>query len=187
LFRKQAESENEARRRLLPARLFLCVHLARNLRHFPTMKRHRTGHADPLRRVLVVDDDEAFRFQAVAVLRRAGYQVAEAGGALAAMRAVLAGGLDVVVLDLVLPDGHGIEVARAFRAVATTRDICVVAMTGSPADMEFVDPRTFGAETILLKPVTDEALLAAVAHCFGNDQWTGEFEAPVRGGSILEM
>ncbi len=138
----------------------------------------RTGPVDPPRRVLVVDDDDDFRREICAVLEGAGYLVKEATGALAAMRSVLADPLDVVVLDLVLPDGHGIEVARAFRAVATTRDICVVAMTAHPGSVEFVDPRSFGAASILVKPITPSVLLEAVEGCFGDERFTGEYEQP---------
>jgi DNA-binding NtrC family response regulator len=47
-----------------------------------------------------------------------------------------------------------------------TRSVCVVAITGSPGSVEFVDPHSFGAETILIKPVAPERLLEAVARCF---------------------
>jgi DNA-binding response OmpR family regulator len=142
------------------------------------MKHHESGLSSTPRRVLVVDDDEALRSEIVAMLRAAGYAVIEANGALSAMRSVLADPLDVVVLDLVLPDGHGIDVARAFRAVATTRDICVVAMTAHPQSVEFVDPRTFGAASILIKPISSSDLLDAVDACFGDQDWTGEYELP---------
>jgi len=142
------------------------------------MTDHESGLSSSPRRVLVVDDDDALRNEIVAMLRDAGYVVSEANGALSAMRSVLAGSLDVVVLDLVLPDGHGIEVARAFRAVTTTRDICVVAMTAHPESVAFVDPRTFGAASILIKPISVDDLLAAVDSCFGDQDWTGEYELP---------
>jgi DNA-binding response OmpR family regulator len=125
-----------------------------------------------------VDDDAGFRAECVGILRRSGYTVSEAAGALQAMRMVLAEPLDAVVLDLVLPDGHGIEVARAFRAVTTTRDICVVAMTAHPGSVQFVDPRSFGAASILIKPVDEEELLEAVEGCFGENEFTGEYELP---------
>lgn len=141
------------------------------------MTDHESGLSSS-RRVLVVDDDDAIRAEIVTVLRAAGYTVSEASGALPAMRAVLANKLDVVVLDLVLPDGHGIEVARAFRAVTTTRDICVVAITSHPASVEFVDPRSFGAASILVKPISAAQLLDAVDGCFGDEDWTGEYELP---------
>jgi DNA-binding response OmpR family regulator len=142
------------------------------------MSDHEPGLSSVPRRVLVVDDDDGMRAQIVAVLREGGYVVTEATGAISAMRSVLADRLDVVVLDLVLPDGHGIEVARAFRAVTTTRDICVVAMTSHPESVAFVDPRTFGAASILIKPVTPVELLDAVDACFGDEGWTGEYELP---------
>jgi DNA-binding response OmpR family regulator len=133
---------------------------------------------DPPRRVLVVDDDDVTRLIIVTALTQAGYIVREAAGALAAMRAVLAEPLDVVVLDLILPDGHGIEVAGAFRAVATTRKLCVVAMTAHAESVTFVDPRTFGAAQILIKPINVEVLLAAVDGCFEVD-WRAQFDAPI--------
>jgi DNA-binding response OmpR family regulator len=142
------------------------------------MMNDESGLSASTRRVLVVDDDDEIRGDVVALLRGAGYKVTEATGAFSAMRSVLADPLDVVVLDLVLPDGHGIEVARAFRAVTTTRDICVVAMTSHPESVAFVDPRTFGAASILIKPVTADMLLAAVDACFGDQNWTGEYELP---------
>src|SRR6476620_8938228 len=99
------------------------------------------------RRVLVVDDTDDDRTGYVGILRAAGYVVEEARSAIEAMRIVLNQPPDAVVLDLVLPDWHGIEVARAFKATAPTRSVCVVAMTSSPASVELVDPHSFGAET----------------------------------------
>src|SRR4051812_4543579 len=118
------------------------------------------------RRVLVVDDTDDDRTVYAAMLRSAGYTVLEAYSALQAMRMVLEQPPDAVVLDLVLPDWHGIEVARAFKATMPTRSVCVVALTSRPVSVELVDPHTFGAETVLIKPVAPERLLEAVARCF---------------------
>jgi DNA-binding response OmpR family regulator len=131
------------------------------------MNRFSALPADRVRRILVVDDDDESRAGFVATLRMAGYEVAEAWGAVQGMRLVLSYGPDAVVLDLVLPDGHGIEVARAMRAIVTTARTCVVAVTSSASSIALVDPSSFGAETILAKPVAAERLLAAVGHCFG--------------------
>jgi DNA-binding response OmpR family regulator len=68
----------------------------------------------------------------------------------------------------VLPDGHGIEVGRAMRAIVTTARTCVVAVTSSPTSIAFVDPASFGAEAILLKPIGPDILLGAVGRCFGS-------------------
>jgi DNA-binding response OmpR family regulator len=131
------------------------------------MQRFSSNSADRRRRILVVDDDEDARGDFVATLRMAGYEVAEAWGAAQAMRLLLSYRPDAVLLDLVLPDGHGIEIGRATRAIVTTARTCVVAVTGSASSVALVDPASFGAETILVKPVEPRTLLSAVERCFG--------------------
>lgn len=126
----------------------------------------QTTSRGPVRRVLVVDDDDEWRTLFVRQLRLVDYDVAEATGAMQAMRLLLTYKPHAVVLDLVLPDGHGIEVGGAMRAIATTNRICVVAVTSSESSVRFVDPASFGARTILVKPVAVETLLAELGECF---------------------
>ena len=130
------------------------------------MTRFSAQSADRVRRILVVDDDTETRAGFVAALRMAGYDVAEAWGAVQGMRLMLSYRPDAVVLDLVLPDGHGIEVGRAMRAIVTTSRTCVVAVTSSASSVGLVEPASFGAEVILIKPVLADSLLEAVGHCF---------------------
>lgn len=137
--------------------------------------------ANRARRILVVDDDDATRADFAAVLRAAGYDVAEAWGAMQGMRLMLSYKPDAVVLDLVLPDGHGIEVGRAMRAIVTTARTCVVAVTASAGSIGFIDPASFGAEEILLKPVDPAHLLAAVARCFGAESVGDLYPLPAAG------
>lgn len=139
---------------------------------------------DPLRqsrRVLIVDENEVHRAEFANVLRQAGYEVLEAFGAHSAMRIVLHDPPDVAVIDLMLPDGHGVDVARAFKAVMTTRDICVVAVTASVSPEAFVNPRHYGAAAILVKPVSPEHLVEAVDSCFATDTPFESFSPPVPG------
>ena len=131
------------------------------------------------RRILVIDDDDETRAGLVATLRLGGYEVAEAWGAVQGMRLVLAYRPDVVVLDLVLPDGHGIEVGRAMRAIVTTSRTCVVAVTASGTSVGLVEPSSFGAEAILLKPVAADDLLAAVGNCFDDTPSRASLNVPI--------
>lgn len=144
------------------------------------MERFPAQPVDRARRILVVDDDEASRAEFVGILRVAGYEVAEAWGAVQGMRLLLSYRPDAVVLDLVLPDGHGIEVGRAMRAIVTTARTCVVAVTSSAASIGFAEPSSFGAEVILIKPVAAPTLLDAVAHCFGTA--SPDTSLPMPGG-----
>ena len=142
------------------------------------MTRFSAQSADRVRRILVVDDDDESRAGFVAALRMAGYDVAEAWGAMQGMRLMLSYRPDAVVLDLVLPDGHGIEVGRAMRAIVTTSRTCVVAVTSSASSVGLVEPASFGAEVILIKPVAAGELLQAVGHCFATPPTDSMLTAP---------
>jgi DNA-binding response OmpR family regulator len=145
------------------------------------MDQFSTQSEERTRRVLVVDDDAACRAAFVDVLRSAGYEVAEAWGAAQAMRLILSYRPDVVVLELALPDGRGIEVGRAMRAIVTTSRTCVVAVTSAGTSVAFADPASFGAAAILYKPVAPRALIAAVGRCFGSTTPDEVLTLPSRG------
>lgn len=148
------------------------------------MTRFSAPSADRVRRILVVDDDDESRTGFVGALRTAGYEVAEAWGAAQGMRLMLAWRPDAVVLDLVLPDGHGIEVGRAMRAITTTSRTCVVAVTSSIPSVGLVEPASFGAEVILIKPVPADRLLQAVGHCFGSTPPDTLLTVPAGGPAV---
>lgn len=129
------------------------------------------------KRVLIVDDDEGARRDFCLTLEGAGYQVAEAWSVVQAMRMLLSFKPSAVVLDLILPDGHGVEIGRAMRAIVTTQRTCVVAVTSSPASLTLVDPASFGARAILLKPLAPEMLLSAISECFDAPPPSTAFDA----------
>lgn len=106
--------------------------------------------------VLVVDDDRLTRaLHREFVGRVPGFRiVAECASARAALTAVLetppADGIDLVLLDMTMPDGHGIDVARHIRARAAAVDI--IAITGV-RDAEVVRAAVaLGVVQYLVKP-----------------------------------
>jgi CheY-like chemotaxis protein len=117
------------------------------------------------RKILVVDDEEVPRMAHTSALERAGYSVSHAVNGGDALREVLRDPPDLVVLDLMLPDVHGVELAGAIRAVAGTARMPVVVVTGFSDAAADLDPKRFGAECVLIKPVTDDELRSAVEHC----------------------
>ena len=100
-------------------------------------------------RVLVVDDDQAIRRFLRITLRANGYTVFEAGGARAALVAVEAVRPDVIILDLGLPDGDGVEVTQQLR----DRDrIPILILSVKDQEEDKIAALEAGAEDFLTKP-----------------------------------
>jgi PAS domain S-box-containing protein len=108
------------------------------------------------RRVLLVEDSPAASLAAATVLRKAGHEVEEARTAEAALAAARARPPEAVLLDLGLPRGSGLALARALATLAP--GVPLIALTGSP---ERAAGQGFAA--VLGKPADPAALLAAVA------------------------
>jgi DNA-binding response OmpR family regulator len=116
-------------------------------------------------RILIIDDDEGFRFLLRMHLTHAGYEVQVAGDGVEGAKALLAQPPDLVISDLNMPFLNGIELLTLLKQDQTTAAVPVILLTGS-GDNEILDKaRSLGAAHILGKPVTREDLLAAVSAC----------------------
>jgi DNA-binding response OmpR family regulator len=116
-------------------------------------------------RILVVDDDEDTLEIAGAVLKHAGYVVTLARTATEAMRIAALESPAVAIVDLILPDFHGIELIQGLRGIAGLANLPVIAITGRLQRGVEVPPNTFNAACILTKPVWPKDLLDAVEGC----------------------
>ena len=108
-------------------------------------------------RVLVVEDDDRIRDELRRALERAGYQVAGAAD-LATARALLLEGCALVLLDLGLPDGDGLELCREMRAAGN--DTPVVIATARDANHQRIHGLDVGADDYVVKPFDVDVLLA---------------------------
>jgi serine phosphatase RsbU (regulator of sigma subunit)/CheY-like chemotaxis protein len=112
--------------------------------------------------ILVADDTEAKRYILATWLRRAGHTVREA----ATGRDALAGldGIELVVLDVKLPDISGIEVCECIKADPATSVIPVIQVSATAIDVaDRAHGLTQGADAYLAEPIEPEELLATVA------------------------
>jgi DNA-binding NtrC family response regulator len=114
-------------------------------------------------KVLVIDDDLAYREYLERVLTHAGHVVeTEANGA-RILRIVAAERFDAIITDLYMPECDGIETIGRLRSVLP--NIPIIGMTGSTGAED--DPcsramRMFGAVAVLEKPLDRERLLAVL-------------------------
>lgn len=113
------------------------------------------------KRVVVVDDEADFLATYERLLRRQGYLVVVATSRASAIAAVAREHPDLVISDLRLPDGDGLEVVRAARAMPDPPSVIVV--TGYPSDESRRAALAAGASAFLAKPFAAATLLAAIS------------------------
>ncbi|MDQ3148184.1 MAG: response regulator transcription factor [Actinomycetota bacterium] len=111
------------------------------------------------RQVLVVDDDATVTEVLSRYLERAGYGVVVVGDGPSALRHVAVAHPDLVVLDLLLPGMHGMEVLRRLREDSPTP---VIVLTALRAEMDRVAGLESGADDVLSKPFSPGELVARV-------------------------
>ncbi len=112
--------------------------------------------------VLVVDDQPANIRLLEAILGPRGYNVRTAGSGKDALAAIAEGGIDLVLLDIVMPEMDGYEVCRRIRGHADTAYLPVVMLTAS-GDEQKIKALEAGADDFLTKPIDQSELLARVA------------------------
>ncbi len=114
-----------------------------------------------IRHILVVDDEPLAAQQVSKFLERSDVRTSMAGSGNAALALHSDDPADLIVTDLRMPDGDGVELIRAIRAEEPGRPIVVV--TGQvlrEAETEALDA---GATELLRKPLDLQELAAAVA------------------------
>jgi len=112
-----------------------------------------------LQTVLVVDDEPNILEPVQAYLEKLGYAVLTAATGAEALARIRRGGVDIVLLDLMLPDIDGEEVCRRIRARSRTPVIMVTAKT---AEDSIVEGLSAGADGYVTKPFSLKELLARI-------------------------
>jgi two-component system response regulator RegX3 len=107
-------------------------------------------------RVLVVEDDDAIAVPLLEGLERAGYAAQHVATVAAALAAT---DYDVVLLDLGLPDGDGLDVCRQLRARS---DVPIVVVSARDDEVDRVLGLEMGADDYVVKPFGMRELVARI-------------------------
>lgn len=116
--------------------------------------------------VLVADDSPTVRAVSRLELETAGYAVLEAANGRCAIEMALAHPLDVILLDVQMPQMTGHEALRVLKSDTATRDVPVVFLSGSGTGDDVVDALREGAHDYLRKPSKGAELLARVSSAY---------------------
>lgn len=110
--------------------------------------------------VLVVDDHKTNRLKMSIAIKNLGHRVEEAADGAAALARLAAGGIDMVLLDIVMPEMDGFEVLRRMQADAALRDIPTLVISSLEEMADVVQAIELGADDFLTKSF-DPVLLRA--------------------------
>ncbi len=113
-------------------------------------------------RVLLIDDDRRLTDMVGDYLRRNGYDVDVAGSLEAGRERLRGTPYDALLLDLMLPDGDGLDLTRELRAEARTRRLPLLMLTARGEPMDRIVGLEIGADDYLPKPFEPRELLARV-------------------------
>jgi DNA-binding response OmpR family regulator len=113
-------------------------------------------------RLLLIDDDARLVAMIGDYLRANGYTVESAGTLQEGREKLRAASYDALVLDLMLPDGDGLEVTRELRADPRLRRLPLLMLTARGEPLDRVVGLEMGADDYLTKPFEPRELLARV-------------------------
>jgi DNA-binding response OmpR family regulator len=116
----------------------------------------------PMSRLLLIDDDARLTDMVGGYLRQNGYEVETAGSLAAGRERLKHTQPDALLLDLMLPDGDGLDFTRELRSDARTRRLPLLMLTARGESMDRIVGLELGADDYLPKPFEPRELLARV-------------------------
>jgi DNA-binding response OmpR family regulator len=111
-------------------------------------------------RIVIVEDEPAIRRGIADALRAAGYAIVETADGLRGQEEAVRAGVDLVLLDLLLPKRDGLQVLAEVRKVRPTLPVIILTARGTEDDR--VRGLKMGADDYVVKPFSARELLARV-------------------------
>jgi DNA-binding response OmpR family regulator len=125
--------------------------------------------------ILVVEDERDIRDPLAAYLTRNGLRVTKAEDAAAARQVLAAHGIDLVLLDIMMPGEDGLSLAGFIRA---TTKIPVILVTAKSEDTDRIVGLELGADDYVSKPFNPRELLARIKAVLRRSEGGGSVRAP---------
>ena len=112
-------------------------------------------------KILIVEDEASFSEALEFLLGKEGFSVVMADNGADAIRKFDQGGIDLVLLDLMLPEVSGTEVCRQIRAKSRVR---IIMLTAKDSEVDKVVGLEIGADDYVTKPYSSRELEIGRAH-----------------------
>lgn len=124
-------------------------------------------------RILVIEDQEDIADVYRATLRHAGYRVTNAYTGEEGVAEFAAKGADAVLLDMTLPEMHGMQVLEKIRSLSAS--VPVVVVTGESHRQVRAKCESLGVHEYLTKPPDYDQMLAAIKRSLGREKLVEEY------------
>jgi DNA-binding response OmpR family regulator len=110
-------------------------------------------------RILMIEDDEALSAMVAEYLAPFGFEVTRSPSAAEGIAALSGAAFDLLILDLMLPDGDGLELCRELRSES---DLPILMLTARGEETDRIVGLELGADDYLPKPFNPRELLARI-------------------------
>lgn len=147
----------------------LHANLTYNSRSCPLRRRHlafgkhgsfKTAMSTQGHQILIVDDDEEIRQLLSRYMREQGFRIQLASSCAEVHERIATSRIDLIVLDVMLPDGSGLDLCRDLRAARSS--IPIILLTALQEDVDRIIGLEIGADDYLGKPFNPRELAARV-------------------------
>ncbi len=132
-------------------------------------------HQQPMKKILIIDDEQSIRKVLEIHLQDAGYEVVTAENGKRGLELAMKSNVDLVLCDLKLPDRPGLEVIKTLRTIRGL--VPVVVISGFIDDTTISDAREAGVKEYLSKPFLKEKLLSLLNTIFCDRKESGDHES----------
>jgi len=112
-----------------------------------------------MKAILVIEDEEKIREVIIAYLTRAGYKTYEASDGQTALNEMEKHPINLVLLDLMLPDMNGEELCRLIRV---TNPVPIIMLTAKSSMQHRIEGLSIGADDYIVKPFDPKELVARI-------------------------
>ena len=138
-------------------------------------------------RILIADDEAEIRDVLRLYLEKEGYEVIEAADGLEAVRLIRQGGMDLAILDIMMP---GLDGYRVLRNIRETSNLPVIMLSAQGSDSDKILGLDLGADDYITKPFVPLEAVARVKsnlrrfYALGSGEDRGSKDITLRAGDL---
>lgn len=123
---------------------------------------NRPAWGTDVKKILIVEDDQHIRKLLNILIRRDDVEIQEAVEGNEALTKVLAGGWDLVILDIMMPNVDGFSILKQMRENDATARIPVIVVTAKTEDKDLMKGYSMGANYYITKPFEPQDLIHSI-------------------------